>query len=271
MRPPQRHLSYAVSTVVGLVAPAAAALVLTSSTATFAAPAPPAPAPVVDEDPRPLLGRTGVYLPAPTPSPAAVRPVVKPVAKPRPVAAPKRVVRTATAKPTVRRATRPTKTTTAPVRRTRPVSQTAQPWGTNDYPYRTQSDFYAVDKWGFTQRQCVSFAAWRLAQHGDTISNKDDWGSALTWDEAARRLGHTATSRARVGAIAHWNAHEGGAYYSRGASRPDGRFTAGGYGHVGWVKQVYADGSALVEQYNMGNSRSYSVMRVKAPRYLLVG
>jgi surface antigen len=40
---------------------------------------------------------------------------------------------------------------------------------------------------------------------------------------------------------------------------------------VGWVKQVYADGSALVEQYNMGGDRSYSVMRVKAPRYLLIG
>jgi len=35
------------------------------------------------------------------------------------------------------------------------------------------------------------------------------------------------------------------------------------------VKAVYADGSALVEQYNLSGDRAYSVMRVKAPRYLL--
>ena len=79
------------------------------------------------------------------------------------------------------------------------------------------------------------------------------------------------TSTPRIGAIAQWNAHESGAYYGKGASKPNGTFTAGGYGHVGWVKAVYADGSALVEQYNLGGDRSYSVMRVKAPRYLLIG
>jgi hypothetical protein len=37
------------------------------------------------------------------------------------------------------------------------------------------------------------------------------------------------------------------------------------------VRAVYADGSALIEQYNMFSSRSYSTMRVKAPRYLYYG
>jgi surface antigen len=162
------------------------------------------------------------------------------------------------------------RTTSRPVSRSS-VSQTAQPWGRDDYPYRTQSDYYAVDRWGFTQRQCVSFAAWRLAQHGHTISNnRDNWGSAYTWDDTARRLGFTVTRSARVGAIAQWNAHESSPYYSSGSSRANGSFVAGGYGHVGYVKQVYSDGSALVEQYNMGSSRSYSVMRVKAPRYLVI-
>jgi surface antigen len=174
--------------------------------------------------------------------------------------------RTATARPTATR-------TTAPKPAPKPsTTQTAQPKGTDDYPYRTQSDFYAVDRWGFTQRQCVSFAAWRLAQHGDTISNDGNaWGSAYSWDDAARRLGHVVTTRARVGAVAQWEKGERSAYYAPGSAKANGTFTAGGYGHVGWVKQVYSDGSALVEQYNMGGDRSYSVMRVKAPRYLVIG
>ena len=250
MRHRQRHLPYAVSTVLGLAAPALAALVLTSSTPGLAAVIPPAP----------VSTEWDVPVPNATPplrvvaTPAAAKPAVRRTVT---VAAPK-------AQP-VRRATSTTKTTRSA------SSSTAQPWGVNDYPYRNQSDFYAVDKWGFTQRQCVSFAAFRLAQKGRTINNRDNWGSAYSWDEAARRLGHAVTKKARVGAIAHWNAHESGPYYGKGSATPNGTFTAGDYGHVGWVKSVYSDGSALVEQYNMGGDRSYSVMRVKAPRYLLVG
>jgi surface antigen len=237
--------------------------VLTSSVPTLAAPAPTEPAVFVDDDPRPLLGRVGVWV---APTPVAVRPV----AVPRTVrVTPRHVVRTTKPQAFVRRTTapRPTVKPTAP----KPVSQTSQPSGVDDYPYRSQSDFYAIDKWGFTERQCVSFAAWRLAQHGHTISNDGNrWGSALNWDDAARSMGRTVTKTARIGAIAQWNAHESSPYYAPGSATANGSFAAGGYGHVGWVKKVYADGSALVEQYNMGGSRSYSVMRVKAPRYLLV-
>lgn len=266
MRHPQR-LSKAASTVLGLTAPVLAAVLLTSSVASTAEPVrPEAPAPVA---------ATAAPTTAPTAAPVAVAPraaiAPSPVAKPAPRrTTAKKVVRTTTRRTTATRTTTRTATPTTTTTRTT-TSQTAQPWGVNDYPYRNQSDFYAMDKWGFTERQCVSFAAWRLAQHGRTIDNKDNWGSAYNWDDTARRLGDTVTSKARVGAIAQWNAHESGAYYSKNSPTANGRFTAGGYGHVGWVKQVYADGSALVEQYNMGGDRSYSVMRVKAPRYLLVG
>jgi surface antigen len=260
-----RQLPYAASTVLGLTAPALAAVLLTSSVPTSAAPVVTRDAAVAD-------------LPAPLHAPllrtVTVAPVVRPVAQPvaratavRPVVAPKRV--TVAAPKPVAAVKTVTRTATAPKPTT---SQTAQPKGSDDYPYRTQADFYAVDKWGFTQRQCVSFAAWRLAQHGDTITNDANvWGSAFSWDEAARKLGHTVTSKARVGAIAQWNAHEGSAFYAPGSAKANGTFTAGGYGHVGWVKQVYSDGSVLIEQYNLGDSRSYSVMRVKAPRYLVIG
>ena len=47
-----------------------------------------------------------------------------------------------------------------------------------------------------------------------------------------------------------------------------GHFTAGEYGHVGYVAAVYSDGSALIEQYNVQGDRQYSALRMTAPRYL---
>ena len=140
----------------------------------------------------------------------------------------------------------------------------------DDYPWRTSST-NAADSWGFTQRQCVSFAAWRLAQAGKPINNRTQrWGSALTWDDTARRLGKPVTTRPRVGAVAHWNAGERSAWYANGSRTANGTVRAGSYGHVGVVRYVYADGSVKIEQYNMFGTRSYSTMRVKAPRYLYV-
>jgi surface antigen len=267
VRNSQRRLPYAVSTVLGLAAPALAAMILTASTPGLAAMVPP---------PADRVWDPGLHIPsfrAAAQAPVVHKTVAKPVVKPtatRPVAHRATVRTTVTATKPVAQPVRRTTTTSTTSTRTA-TSSTAQPWGTDDYPYKSQTDFYAMDKWGFTERQCVSFAAWRLAQHGHAINNSDNWGSAYTWDEAARRLGFGVTSRAHVGAVAQWNAHESGPYYSKGSATANGKFVAGGYGHVGWVKAVYSDGSALVEQYNMGSDRSYSVMRVKAPRYLLVG
>lgn len=256
MRLATRSVPKAVSTALGLTAPALAALLLTSNVTSAAAPAPASST-------EPVVAVAPAATPTSTPTPAATPRVT---VAPRPVvtSTPRRTVVRPSARPVTRRTTAPQVTTT------RTASQTAQPRGVDDYPYRTQTDFYAIDRWGFTQRQCVSFAAWRLAQHGHAIDNRDKWGSAYTWDDTARRLGIGISAKPRVGAVAQWNAHESGAYYGKGSAKPNGRFTAGGYGHVGWVKQVYADGSVLVEQYNLGGDRSYSVMRVKAPRYLLI-
>jgi surface antigen len=140
--------------------------------------------------------------------------------------------------------------------------------GGDDYPYRSATT-NAADRWGFTQRQCVSFVAWREAQAGHPVSNHTQhWGSALNWDNTARARGVWISSRPRVGAIAHWNAGERSAWWANGSRTANGYVKAGPYGHVGWVRSVNADGSAVVEQYNMAGNRSYSVMRVKAPRYL---
>jgi surface antigen len=133
------------------------------------------------------------------------------------------------------------------------------------YPYRTsQTD--AHDAWGFTQRQCVSYAAWRLAEAGHAISNdRDGWGSASGWDDTARRLGLVVDATPTVGAIAHWDAGESSTAWV-GSAR--GTFTAGGYGHVGYVTQVFADGSVQVAQYNATGNRAFSTMRLSAPRFL---
>ncbi|MCA1711216.1 MAG: CHAP domain-containing protein [Actinobacteria bacterium] len=141
----------------------------------------------------------------------------------------------------------------------------------DDYPYRT-STTGANDRWGFTQRQCVSFVAWREAQARHSLNNATQhWGSALAWDETAARLGFRVSTRPVVGAIAQWNAGERSPWWASGSATANGTLTAGPYGHVGWVKQVNGDGSVVVEQYNMTGSRSYSASRLRAPRYIYYG
>lgn len=141
----------------------------------------------------------------------------------------------------------------------------------DDYPWRT-STLNLSDHWGFTQRQCVSFVAWREAQAGHPVDNAlQRWGSALSWDSAAYRLGVRIGSRPIVGAIAQWNAGEHSPWWAGGSSVVNGTITAGPAGHVALVRSVNADGSAIVEQYNMSGTRSYSTMRVRAPRYLYNG
>ncbi len=139
----------------------------------------------------------------------------------------------------------------------------------DDYPWRLDRSGTA-DAFGFTKRQCVSFVAWRLLQRGTRIDARQGWGSALTWDDAARRMGHRVGRRPVVGAVAHWDAHERSPLYTGGRSLR-GTMIAGAFGHVGWVQHVYTDGSVSVVHYNGTGTRTFGVSRVKAPRYLYVG
>ena len=140
----------------------------------------------------------------------------------------------------------------------------------DDYPWRTDTS-WSADRWGFTKRQCVSFVAWRMAQRGHPLNNATQrWGSAANWDDAARRLGYGIGTKPVPGSIAHWNPFERAAWYANGSRTPNGWIKAGGYGHVGYVQGVYPDGSVSVAQYNLSGTRSYSTMRVRAPRYLYV-
>ena len=140
----------------------------------------------------------------------------------------------------------------------------------DDYPWKYDTTNTA-DRWGFTKRQCVSFVAWRMAQRRHPLNNATQrWGSALSWDDAARRLGYGIGLKPVPGSIAHWNPYEKAAWYANGSTRPNGTMSAGGYGHVAYVQGVYLDGSVSVAHYNMGGTRKYSTARIKAPRYLYV-
>jgi surface antigen len=151
------------------------------------------------------------------------------------------------------------------------LSVTAAPAAAvDDYPWR-MSHGGSADAFGFTTRQCVSFVAWRLAQRGTRLDNTHQgWGSAHSWDDAARRLGHGVGRRPVVGAVAHWDARERGPLHTGGRSLR-GTMSAGAHGHVAWVQHVHTDGSATVAQYNGAGSRAFSTARVRAPRYLYVG
>ncbi len=141
----------------------------------------------------------------------------------------------------------------------------------DDYPWRTDTT-WGADPYGFTKRQCTSFVAWRLAQRGTVLNNaKQGWRDAHYWDDAAYKLRYGRGYKPVVGAIAHWNPSEASAYYSSGSTVANGTFRSGTIGHVAYVQGVYSDGSVSVSQYNMNGSRTYSTMRVKAPRFLYVG
>lgn len=136
----------------------------------------------------------------------------------------------------------------------------------DDYLYRTDTT-QASDPWGFTKRQCVSFAAWELKQRGHPLSNAGNvWGNASHWDDTARARHFVVTTTPKIGAIGQWNGYERSTYYP--ASGGSGYLQAGYYGHVAVVIRVYADKSVQIEQYNISGNRSYSTMHVRAPRYL---
>jgi surface antigen len=224
-----------------------------------------------------LAGGSSATVAAPAPAPSVSAPVAsQPQVVAQAVVAPQHATTTA-----VKPAAAPKKTVTKRVTVTRkPVTKpvatkavTAKPAAAkptttvrtgNDYPYKSATT-NENDKWGFTERQCVSFAAWRLARAGRAISNSQGYGSAFHWDEAARANGVRVSSTPHVGAIAQWNVGEAGKVWVNGGQ---GTFHAGEYGHVGYVAAVYSDGSALIEQYNVMGDRNYTVMRMTAPRYL---
>ncbi|SDW95818.1 Surface antigen [Marininema mesophilum] len=105
------------------------------------------------------------------------------------------------------------------------------------YPYKYASTS-GVDPWQFYNRQCTSFVAWRMNQHGLKFDNNmqgGHFGNAENWDENARSIGMTVNNKPAVGAIAQFDPGVGG---------------AGSIGHVAYVTEVKGS-SVEVEEYNL--------------------
>ncbi|WP_380164771.1 CHAP domain-containing protein [Kroppenstedtia sanguinis] len=105
------------------------------------------------------------------------------------------------------------------------------------YPYKYAS-VAGVDPWGFYNRQCTSFVAWRINQRGYHFTNHmrgGHFGNATNWANNARRIGMRVNNQPAVGAVAQFNAGASGA--------------SGTFGHVAYVTAV--NGSAItIEEYN---------------------
>lgn len=126
----------------------------------------------------------------------------------------------------------------APVGMAAPVSMagSAYPYATVPFPNSMP------DEWGMYKRQCVSYAAWKVASSGRNMPFWGGRGNASQWDDNARAAGIPVDSVPRVGDIAV--SHDGG------------------YGHVSYVEAVYPDGTILVSQYNARWDGRYSEERL---------
>lgn len=106
------------------------------------------------------------------------------------------------------------------------------------YPYRN-GDPSKPDRWGFYQRWCTSYVAWRLNYAGyyfhNTQSHGVHWGDAHRWDDKARELGIPVSKNPAPGAVAMWNPGQPGYH--------------GKLGHVAFVSAVNGN-QITIEEYN---------------------
>ncbi len=95
-----------------------------------------------------------------------------------------------------------------------------------------------VDDWGMYTRECVSYAAFKVAS---TYGNMPYWGgrgNANQWDDNARAMGIPGGTTPKPGSV--------------------GVSNAGIYGHVAWVESVNADGTINISHYNINWNGDYA-------------
>lgn len=99
-----------------------------------------------------------------------------------------------------------------------------------------------VDNWLMYNRECVSYAAWKVyVTHGYSPTG---WGNANMWPGNARAAGLSVDGNPRVGDVAVWN--------------------VGYYGHVMYVEAVHGDGTISISQYNADWNGTYSTARISS-------
>jgi len=101
-----------------------------------------------------------------------------------------------------------------------------------------------IDSWGMYNRECVSYAAWKVYSTYGYMPYWGGSGNANQWPGNAQRAGIPTSSTPKADTVAIWN--------------------VGSYGHAMWVEAVNSDGSLWVSQYNYDYQGHYSEMAVSA-------
>ena len=96
-----------------------------------------------------------------------------------------------------------------------------------------------VDSWGLYSRQCVSYAAWKVASTGRYVPHFAGRGNANEWPSTVAGHGIPSGSAPRAGSVA--------------------MMPIGYYGHVMYVESVNADGTITVSDYNLAWDGLYRV------------
>lgn len=155
----------------------------------------------------------------------------------------------------------------------------------NDYPYETVGQFEhqseGTDAWNEYEGQCDSFGAWKVyeslagsaAEHpsvpipavGWKPSNaslspvdQNTWFNADNWDVMWEAQGVAVNNVPAPGTIAYWP----NATADPQDHHPTSASGMGEFGHVGYVTDVYPDGSITVESYNLRVNGEYSTIHL---------
>jgi surface antigen len=94
-----------------------------------------------------------------------------------------------------------------------------------------------VDPWGMYNRECVSYAAWKVHQAYGNMPYWGGRGNANQWASNARAAGIPVSTTPKAKTVGYWN--------------------AGYYGHVVWIEQVSGN-MVYVSQYNYDWNGNYS-------------
>lgn len=100
-----------------------------------------------------------------------------------------------------------------------------------DYPFIHGPLDYGVDPWGLYYRECVSYAAWKVASTGRFVPHFGGRGNANEWPSTVAKFGIKSGKEPREGSVAMQD--------------------IGIYGHVMYVEKVHEDNSITVSDYNL--------------------
>lgn len=94
-----------------------------------------------------------------------------------------------------------------------------------------------IDSWGLYNRECVSYAAWKVWSTGRFVPHFRGMGHAYQWVATTSRHGIPNGRTPKEGSVAYW--------------------AVGTYGHVMYVEKLNGDGTMWVSDYNWNRDGAY--------------